>query len=91
MQSKQAYQRKLKAQMDEWEAEIATLRNRNHSTKQSEEKRIQDIEALREQAFKKLKDIQNIDESEWTQIKDELLKTWSTLRRKLNTALQKND
>ena len=57
MQSKQAYQRKLKAQMDEWEAEIATLRNQNHSTKQSEEKRIQDIEALREQAFKKLKDL----------------------------------
>lgn len=52
---------------------------------------IKEIDALKLQAYNKLKDIQVNDKLEWTQIKSELLDALASLYITLNKTLQKDD
>jgi uncharacterized coiled-coil DUF342 family protein len=90
MTTKEAYQQKLEAQLDEWNAEIAKLKAK--ADKAEAEIRIaynQQIEDLRtkEDAMRqKLNELKNSSESAWQDLKSGIDRAWSSLSDSIKSA-----
>lgn len=74
MSNKEAYEKKMEAQIEEWEAELSKLKaqSKQHSADAEIEynNRMKELEAKKEKANAKLDDIKNASAESWEDMKD---------------------
>lgn len=87
---KQAYEKKLQAQLDEWNAQIDVLKAKADSAEADVQlKYYKQIEELREQqaaAKVKLDELKNAGEDAWEDLKAGVESAWSSLSNSLKSA-----
>ncbi|MCW8842631.1 MAG: hypothetical protein OQK00_04365 [Rhodobacteraceae bacterium] len=93
MSMKDAYVQKLKAQMDEWSAQINKLKAKAES-KEADAKieYLEQIDALREEqleAQKKMSDLQNASETAWEDLKAGVDRSWDSLSSAMKKAMSR--
>lgn len=90
MSMKQAYEKKLQAQLDEWNAQIDVLKAKADSAEADVQlKYYKQIEELREQqaaAKVKLDELKNAGEDAWEDLKAGVESAWSSLSNSLKSA-----
>ncbi len=84
MSARDAYVEKLKAQLDEWNAELdklqARLRGARADAKIDYEKQIKTLRQQRDEATTKLAEIQEASEDAWEDLKQGMENTWTALK-----------
>lgn len=84
MSTKQAYEQKLKAQLDEWDAEIKKLeaqaRQASADEKLKQQEQLNDARSKHEQTRKKLDELQASSEQSWEDIKVGADRAWTELK-----------
>lgn len=84
MATKDEYIATMKAQLDEWSAEIDALEAKAHEVRDdAKEKYAQQLAALRvkrEEGEKKLEEMREAGESAWEQVKAESEKAWAAFK-----------
>ena len=90
MSEREAYVQKLKAQLDEWNAEIDTLEARARKAEGDARLRYeQQVTSLRQQqedARARLARLQEASEDAWTQLKEGADRAWTDLKRGMEKA-----
>lgn len=90
MSMKQAYEQKLRAQLDEWKAEIDRLKARADSAEAESQleyyKQIEDLRTRQEAARVKLEELENAGEDAWEDLKAGLENAWNELGEAVRTA-----
>lgn len=90
MSNRDAYVEKLKAQLDQWNAEIDKLeakgRELQADAQVSYNKRLEDLRIRRDAAAAKLKEIQEAGESAWEDLKAGTEMAWDSLREAVSSA-----
>ncbi|MFO8024258.1 coiled coil domain-containing protein [Thiohalophilus sp.] len=90
MSLKQAYEQKLKAQLDEWKNEIDILKARADKTEADVQlEYYKNIESLREKqdaARNKLTELENASEDAWEDLKAGIEVAWADLRDSIKSA-----
>lgn len=90
MGSKEAYEKKLQAQLDEWNAEIAKLKAK--ADKAEAEARIEyynkveELRAMQETARSKLAEIKAAGDDAWQDLKEGLDQAWEDLGKAVKAA-----
>jgi chromosome segregation ATPase len=88
MASKQAYQQKLEAQLNEWDARLDVLsaraRKATADARISYENELEALKAKRAAAHEKLQDLGQRGETAWEDMKDGLEKAWDDMRAALD-------
>ncbi len=84
MSMKEAYQLKLNAQLDEWNAEIDKMKAEankvvNANAQLKYYKQIKSLRSKQEAALEKLKELKEADEDVWEELKDSLYISWKKL------------
>ncbi|MFO8048848.1 MAG: coiled coil domain-containing protein [Desulfosudaceae bacterium] len=73
MTAKEAYEKKLKAQLEQWDAEIdklqAKAKQADADAQLEYHKRIEELQALRDKANQKLTELKNASENAWEDLK----------------------
>lgn len=90
MSMKEAYQKKLQARLDEWDAEIRKLKAKADSAKADIQidyhKQLTSLEAKRKEAADKLAELEEASEDAWVDLKAGVELAWDSLADALNSA-----
>ncbi len=90
MDTKQAYEKKLQAQLDEWNAEIEKLKARatkSEANAQLEnDKQFSELRAKQEMAKEKLAELKQSGSEAWEDLKPGLQSAWNSLSDALKSA-----
>ncbi len=88
--NKDAYLEKLKAQLDEWNADLdkldAKVRGATADAKIKYEKRMASIRERRDEATRKMAEIESAGENAWEQLKEGADDAWSRLKKAVKEA-----
>jgi hypothetical protein len=84
MTTREEYQRRMQAQLDEWSADInkfaARAEKKKIDARVEYDERLKDLKDLREKARTKLAELKNAGDDKWENLKVELEHTWNSLR-----------
>lgn len=90
MADKQAYEQKLQAKLDEWQANIDKLRAQAKQAGADAQIRyqdqIEDLRKRRDEMERKLKEIQNTQAAAWADIKAGVDKAWDDMSKAMQDA-----
>jgi hypothetical protein len=90
MNSREAYQEKMDAQLRQWDAQIAKLRAKSDEAKaQAKIEYLEQMEQLRnkrESAGRKLDELKKASDSAWVDLKTGLEKAWKDLGSAIDSA-----
>lgn len=93
MESREAYIRRLEAQLKEWSVKIgqwaARAEHAEERVKQEYAKQIAELRAKQEAAQAKLKELRAASEEAWAALKDGVEHAWQDLKTAYETALSK--
>lgn len=90
MSMKEAYQKKLEAQLDEWSTEIDKLNIKADKAQADAQleyyKEIEELRAMQEAASSKLTELKEASNDAWEDLKTGIDRAWSTLGNALKSA-----
>lgn len=90
MSMKDAYERKLQAQLDEWDAEIGKLRAKADKAEASVQleyyKQIEDLRQQQQEAQVKLNELRHSTENAWEDMKAGVENAWNSLGEAVKSA-----
>lgn len=90
MSMKEAYQNKLRARLDEWDADIRKLKARAERAKADIQidyhKQLTSLEAKRKEAADRLDELEEASEDAWVDLKAGIEQAWDSLGDALKTA-----
>lgn len=90
MSNREAYEQKLQAKLDEWQAEIDKLRARARGAEADaridREKEAERLEAKREEVRQKLEELREAGDDAWDDIKAGAERAWDSLSDSLEKA-----
>jgi uncharacterized coiled-coil DUF342 family protein len=90
MSMKQAYQKKLEAQLDEWNTEIDKLKIKADKAEADVQleyyKQIDELRSMQEAASSKLAELKAASDDAWEDLKAGMDSTWDTLGNALKSA-----
>lgn len=90
MGSKEAYQKKLQAQLDEWDAEIAKLKAKADKAEAEARieyyRKVEELRAMQKTASSKLAELKAAGDNAWQDLKKGLDKAWDDLGKAIKTA-----
>ena len=93
MTNREAYIKKMKAKLDEWNADIAKIEAKAESAeadlKIKYNQKIDELKQQREKATTQLHELQNSGDEAWEDIKAGLDKAWDSLGNAVNSALSR--
>lgn len=93
MSMKEAYEKKLQAQLDEWSAEIDRLRAKAAGVQADKEieynKQIEKLQSEQENARKKLTQLKNASEDAWEDMKAGVESAWDSLDSAVKSAMSR--
>ena len=83
MENKEAFEKRLEAQLDEWDAEVrrlkATAEKAQASARVQYFKNIEELEAMQEKAKKRLEEIQRANETAWQDLRAGAEAAWEDM------------
>ena len=86
---KEAYEKKLQAQLDEWSADIDKLKAKADSAEADVQleyyKQIEELRSMQETAVDKLIELKDASDDAWEDIKAGIESTWDSLGNALNS------
>ncbi|MCE2594391.1 coiled coil domain-containing protein [Motilimonas cestriensis] len=90
MSMKEAYQKKLQAQLDEWSAEIDKLKAKaDHAEGDAQleyYKEIEELRSMQETATKKLTELKDAGDDAWEDLKAGIDSAWDSLSNAMKSA-----
>jgi len=90
---KKAYEKKLKAQLDEWGKEIEKLKLKADKAKAEQQlkyyKILEELKAKQKTAAKKLQELKDTGEDAWEDLKTGIEKAWNALGEAVKAAVSK--
>lgn len=90
MSQKQAYEKKLRAQLDEWNSEIDRLKAKAESAEADAQleyyKHIEELRTRQEAARTKLEELENASEDAWEDLKAGVESAWDDLGQAIRSA-----
>lgn len=90
MSIKEAYEKKLRAQLDEWKSEIDSLKAKADAAEADSQleyyKHIEDLRTRQEAARVKLQELENAGEGAWEDLKAGVENAWDELGQAIDTA-----
>jgi predicted nuclease with TOPRIM domain len=90
---KEAYEKKMQAKLDEWNAEIEKLKAKANSAEADVhlkyEKQIKELKAMQEAAYKKLEELKKANEDAWEDLKAGIESTWDTIDTSVKSAFSR--
>ncbi|GAA3530254.1 hypothetical protein [Zobellella aerophila] len=90
MSMKDAYQQKLQAQLDEWDAELDRLKAKADKAKADIQveyyKQIKVLQSRRDEAGKKLTELEQASDEAWVDLKSGIENAWESLGQALKSA-----
>lgn len=93
MTDKKAFQQKMKAQLDEWSADIDKLKAKasklTADTKLKSDKQIEILKTKVDEGKKKLSQLEGASEEEWHTIKKTIDNVWNNLKDSVHEAYNK--
>ncbi len=93
MSRKEAYEKKLKAQLDEWGKEIEKLKLKADKAKAEQQlkyyKILEELKAKQKTAGKKLQELKDTGEDAWEDLKAGIEKAWNALGEAVKSAVSK--
>ncbi|MGO2511344.1 coiled coil domain-containing protein [Marinomonas polaris] len=93
MNMKEAYQKKLQAQLDEWSAEIDLLKAKARSSEADAQieysKQIEELHAMRESANRKITELKEANDDAWEELKAGMDSAWNSLSKAVKSARSK--
>ena len=95
MSSREAYEKKLQAQLDEWHAEIDKLRAKaKKASAQAQidaERHVATLESKRNEAMRQMETFRQAGEGAWTELRAGLEMAWQDLAEAVKSARSKFD
>jgi multidrug resistance efflux pump len=93
MNMKEAYQKKLQAQLAEWSAEIDLLKAKAHSAEADVRleyyKQIEELQSMRESASRKITELKEANDDAWEELKAGMDSAWNSLSKAVKSARSK--
>lgn len=93
MNNKEAYLQKLKAQLDEWDAEIQKFKAKAKKAKDDlnidYKEDLESLQASREAASKKLEEFGHCSDEAWEDLKEGIEKAWDDLGGAVKSAVSR--
>ena len=93
MEKKKAYEEKLQAQLDEWDAKIDTLKAKaakaEADTKVNYQETIEELEKKRADAKKRLQELREAGDDAWTDLKKGIDEAWSNFGSAVKSAMDR--
>ena len=90
MSEKQAYEKKLEAQLDAWSADIDKLKAKAEKAEADAqleiERRIDDLQAMRDAAADKLTELKNASDGAWQDFRAGIDEAWDALGEAMRSA-----
>ncbi|WP_116473251.1 sll1863 family stress response protein [Zobellella maritima] len=90
MSMKDAYQQKLRSQLDEWDAELNRLKAKADMAKADIQieynKQIKALQSKRDEAGKKLAELEQASDDAWVDLKSGIENAWESLGQALKSA-----
>ena len=90
MSKRDAYVKRMQAQLDEWNAEIDRLEARakkaDAQTKAEYEKRLEEVRAKRDDARARMAEFKKAGEDAFEELRDGVEKSWAELKKSLTRA-----
>ena len=90
MSMKEAYQKKLQAQLNEWSADIDKLKAKADKAKADEQlvyyKQIEELRSMQEEAGSNLAELKESSDDTWEVLKAGMESKWNSLSNALNSA-----
>lgn len=90
MSAKEAYVKKLKAQLDEWSSEIdklqAKAKNAEADTQLEYNKQIEELRSMQEKATNKLTELKDAGDDAWEDLKAGMENAWESLGNAVKSA-----
>jgi len=87
---REAYEKKLQAQLDQWQAEMDKLKAKADAAEADArieyQKQIDRLEAQRQDALKQMKEFQEAGDSAWKDMKAGMESAWASLHESLEKA-----
>ncbi|MCJ7753621.1 MAG: hypothetical protein MUP13_03570 [Thermoanaerobaculales bacterium] len=88
MANREEYVTKMKAQLDEWNADLgkleAKLADASDATKERLEPYLENVRDARDAAAKKLGELRNSGEASWESLQDDVEHVWKTFKQSVN-------
>ena len=88
MANREEYVTKMKAQLDEWNADLSKLEAKfadaSDATKERLEPYLENVRDAREAAAKKLGELKNSGEASWESLQDDVEHVWKTFKQSVN-------
>lgn len=93
MGMKEAYQKKLQAELDEWNAEIEQLKAKADKTEAESQleyyKKIEELRTMQDEARSKLTELEQASDKAWEDVKAGLDSAWDSLRNAMRSARER--
>jgi len=93
MTTKESYEKKLQAQLDEWKAEIDKLRARAEGAQADAqieyERQIEDLQALQESANRRLLELKEAGDEAWEDLRAGAQESVETLGQSIRSAMER--
>lgn len=90
MNMKEAYQKKLQAQLDEWNSEIDILKAKADKAEADSQleyyKKIEELRSMQEEANNKLIELKDASDDAWEDLKAGMENAWDSLENALKSA-----
>jgi hypothetical protein len=90
MNMKEAYEKKLASQLDEWKIEINKLKAKANKAEADAQikyyKEIESLQAKQEAAREKLAELKNAGEDAWEDLKSGIKSAWDSMEEAMNSA-----
>lgn len=90
MSTKQAYQQKLQAQLDEWSAEIGKLQAKGDQVSADArieyDRQVQELRTMQAEARRKMGELKNAGDDAWQDLKAGIEHAWNDLGRATKSA-----
>ncbi|BCA78558.1 coiled coil domain-containing protein [Desulfuromonas sp. AOP6] len=90
MSKKEAYEKKLQAQLDEWDAEIKKLKAQADKAGADAQikyhQQIEELESMRKSAAAKLTELKNAGDDAWEDLRAGIESAWDSLGKALKSA-----
>ncbi len=88
MANREEYIAKMKAQLDDWNADLgkleAKLADASDATKERLAPYVENVRDARDAAAKKLSELKNSGEASWESLQDEVEHVWKTFKQSVN-------
>ena len=88
MANREEYVTKMKAQLDEWNADLGKLEAKfadaSDATKERLEPYLENVRDARDAAAKKLGELKNSGEASWESLQDDVEHVWKTFKQSVN-------